>query len=191
MSASAIAFRRKRSYINTKPNVLQILLNKHVPEFKWDWNAISQNPNITWDIVANNPDKPWYWYAISRNPNITMDIIANNPNKLWNWNAIPNNLNITMDTIENNPNKPWDRDGISCNPNITVEYILNNTKKNDYKWLSLNTFLWNDTFYKRELVRDIASRRCRLKELLLDLVSEGDAVPWGVAAMISRYIDYA
>jgi hypothetical protein len=61
MSAS---FRRKRSYINTKPNVLQILLNKRVfepprsktirrrmipaiPESKWDRYSLSCNPNIT------------------------------------------------------------------------------------------------------------------------------------------------
>jgi hypothetical protein len=25
-----------------------------------DWYGLSRNPNITWDIVKNNQDKPWY-----------------------------------------------------------------------------------------------------------------------------------
>ena len=44
------------------------------------------NPNITWEIIQNNPDKDWNggWY-ISCNPNITWDIIQNNPDKDWDW----------------------------------------------------------------------------------------------------------
>jgi hypothetical protein len=29
------------------------------PEFPWDWHCLSQNPNITWDIVLENSNKPW------------------------------------------------------------------------------------------------------------------------------------
>ena len=28
---------------------------------------MSTNPNITWEIIKNNPDKPWDWYNISLN----------------------------------------------------------------------------------------------------------------------------
>ena len=41
------------------------------------------NPNITWEIIQNNPDKNWNWKWISKNPNITWDIIQNNPDKDW------------------------------------------------------------------------------------------------------------
>ena len=54
----------------------------------WNWNYISENPNITWDIIKENPDKPWNWYYISKNPNITMDIIRENPDNPWNWGVI-------------------------------------------------------------------------------------------------------
>ncbi|NDE18139.1 hypothetical protein EBZ80_24790 [bacterium] len=43
------------------------------------------NPNITWEIVAANPEKPWNWYWLSRNPNITWEIVAANPDKPWSW----------------------------------------------------------------------------------------------------------
>ena len=33
----------------------------------WSWNGLSENPNITWDIVEANPDKPWNWNLFSSN----------------------------------------------------------------------------------------------------------------------------
>ena len=32
-----------------------------------DWVDLSKNPNITWDIIQNNPDKEWNWMMISLN----------------------------------------------------------------------------------------------------------------------------
>ena len=32
-----------------------------------DWGGISENPNLTMDIIRNNIDKPWDWYCISMN----------------------------------------------------------------------------------------------------------------------------
>ena len=46
------------------------------------------NPNITWDIVAANPDKPWNSCWLSRNPNITWEIMVANPDKPWDWMAL-------------------------------------------------------------------------------------------------------
>ena len=51
----------------------------------WNWGWISKNPNITMDIIRENPDKPWNWEWISWNPNITFDIIREKPDKPWNW----------------------------------------------------------------------------------------------------------
>ena len=36
-------------------------------ENKLDWDYISINPNITWEIIQNNLDKDWDWYRISFN----------------------------------------------------------------------------------------------------------------------------
>jgi len=35
-------------------------------------------------FIENQSDKPWNWIEISRNPNITWDIIKTNPDKPWN-----------------------------------------------------------------------------------------------------------
>jgi len=55
-----------------------VLLN---PDKPWNWQYISENPNITWEIIHANPDKPWNWRHISKNSNITWDIIHSNPDK--------------------------------------------------------------------------------------------------------------
>ena len=43
-------------------NFIQSNLDKDL-----DWIALSSNPNITPDIIKNNPDKPWNQYHISLN----------------------------------------------------------------------------------------------------------------------------
>ena len=80
-------------------------LMKH--EDKLIWDQISQNPNITMEIIEKYPDKPWNWICISYNPNMTMEIIERYPNKPWNWQNISQNPNITMEMIEKYPDKPW------------------------------------------------------------------------------------
>ena len=62
-----------------------IKLLETFPDKPWNWNFLSQNPNITWDIVKANQDKPWNWNVLSWNPNITWDIVKANPDKPWNW----------------------------------------------------------------------------------------------------------
>ena len=46
------------------------------------WDSISEYPNITWEIIKNNPDKPWVWDCLSRNPNI-------NPNSIESGMKLP------------------------------------------------------------------------------------------------------
>ena len=36
-------------------------------EDKLSWDYISQHPNITMEMIENNPDKPWNWKGISKN----------------------------------------------------------------------------------------------------------------------------
>ena len=37
------------------------------------------------EIVEKYSDKPWDWNELSDNPNITMEIIEKYPNKPWDW----------------------------------------------------------------------------------------------------------
>jgi hypothetical protein len=51
----------------------------------WQWDWLSLNPNITFDMVQSYPDKSWDWDYLSLNPNITFDIVHAHPDKPWNW----------------------------------------------------------------------------------------------------------
>jgi type IV secretory pathway VirB6-like protein len=55
---------------------------------------LSENSNITWDVISNNLERPWKWNAVSKNPNITLKIIEDNPDKPWDWFYISKNQNI-------------------------------------------------------------------------------------------------
>ena len=45
---------------------------KENPDKDWNYNALSLNPNITWEIVQSNPDKKWNYHFLSLN-NMTKD----------------------------------------------------------------------------------------------------------------------
>ena len=53
---------------------------------RWNYHSLSENKNITWEIVQANQDKPWDYYSLNKNPNITWEIVQANP-KLWKNNA--------------------------------------------------------------------------------------------------------
>ena len=56
--------------------------------------------NPLWELIKMFPDKNWDWDYISCNPNITFDIIINNlyKNATWNWKGISSN-NFGADQI--------------------------------------------------------------------------------------------
>ena len=49
-----------------KNNVMEklIKLTEKYPDKNWDWNRISNNPNITIEVIEKYPDKPWDWNKI-------------------------------------------------------------------------------------------------------------------------------
>ena len=55
------------------------------------WKRITQNLNITMEMISADPTMPWDWYDISRNPNLTMQMILANPTKPWDWLSISRN----------------------------------------------------------------------------------------------------
>ena len=71
-----------------KPNVCLAFLRRHQahltpPRMQHRWYTISAHPNITWDIVQENPDLPWCPEGVSENPNITADILFAHTNYSW------------------------------------------------------------------------------------------------------------
>ena len=121
-------------------NHLYILLELY-PNAEWDYEFLSRNPNITWDIVKANLDKKWDYEFLSENSNITWDIVKANPDKPWSYENLSSNPNITWDMVQNNPNIFDNYIWLSKNPNITWDIVKANPDKRwNYFWLSMNKF---------------------------------------------------
>lgn len=59
--------------------------------YQWDWDSLSENPNITLKDVLDNPNLPWDFKMLSRNPNITMKFVMDNLDENWDWNSLSEN----------------------------------------------------------------------------------------------------
>jgi hypothetical protein len=104
-----------------------------------DWSALSSNPNITFEFVKENQDKPWDWIYLSLNPNITFDIVKDNPDRQWDWTYLSMNPNITWDIVKANIGKPWNWAALSLNPNTTWDIVKDNPDKPwDWSYISRN-----------------------------------------------------
>ena len=60
---------------------------------------ISENENVTFDIVLNNLDKAWQWDEFAINPNLTFDIVLQFPDKRWDWFELSQHRCITYDIV--------------------------------------------------------------------------------------------
>ena len=99
------------------PSITFEFVMEHLAEFKTPqqifqstWFYISKNPNITWDIVIQNPQIPWRWDGLSQNPSITMDIVLNNIKCPWVWKDLSYNASgtLTLEIVMAHLNKKWD-----------------------------------------------------------------------------------
>lgn len=121
---------------------------KEYPEDEWEWEYISENPNIKMEDITNNPGLPWYWYKIDKNPNITLDFIIDNMDEDWDWYSICKNLNITIDFINEVSDTQHFLDSnqenwrtIIQNLNIKIQDIINNPNKPWY-WNQIINKSW-------------------------------------------------
>jgi len=130
--------------------------------------SFSYNPNLTFEIIKNNPDLEWNNYAVSNHKNITWDIIKNNFNNFnWNIYGILSNQNITWEIIQNdemlkmivfdtdefnnlNNTEYFKREigkSLSRNPNISWEIVEENSNK--IQW-DVNMLVMNPMDNERE-----------------------------------------
>ena len=100
------------------------------------------------EIIEKYPNKPWDWEIISENPNLTMEFIEKYPT--WDWEIISENPNLTMEFIEKYPNKPWNWRFISRNPNITMKIIEKYIDKINFVSLSQNKFTFENMRIKKK-----------------------------------------
>ncbi len=124
-----------KSRISTDSSLTIEIIDKYFMTNSHYWYAISKNPNITMDIIDNNPDKHWKNKGISSNPNLTMEMfekILINANILTS--EVCFNPNLTMEIVEKciqhfrkqYPKKLWDDitffEGLSKNLTFPITF---------------------------------------------------------------------
>lgn len=125
-------------YLSANPNITWEIIQNN-PDKPWNYYHLSSNPIITWEIIQNNPDKPWSYRCLSENPNITWKMVESKPNEEWDYENLSSHLNITWEIIRANPDKPWSYYHLSQNPNINWEIVEANSDKSwNYFHLSGN-----------------------------------------------------
>ena len=59
-----------------------VITNSDIP-FSWCWYGLSQNPNVTWDMIHSEDDEyknvDWNNYFLCMNPNVTIKVLKENP----------------------------------------------------------------------------------------------------------------
>jgi hypothetical protein len=133
---------------------------------------LSNNPNITLDIIEDNPTLDWDWKLLSSNPNITIDFIQQNIDKfgLFDWYEISRNKGITMKDISEYMSFPWKYEGISENPNITVQFIEEHTglmddKGRKYDLISFDKLSRNNfTLFNKVKSRVLGRKKKRIQK---------------------------
>src|SRR5277367_2174325 len=68
--------------INKYSNHLTTLLNTY-PDWKWDIDELSLNPNLPWSFVEAHPEWEWNMYRWSRNPNLSWGFVDALPDWCW------------------------------------------------------------------------------------------------------------
>ena len=81
-------------------------------------DCIYLSPNLTWEIVRDNQDRPWDYSKLSLNQNITWEIVRDNQDRPWDYSKLSLNKNINWDIVRDNQDKPWDWERLSSNPSI-------------------------------------------------------------------------
>jgi len=145
-----------RNAISRNPNTTWELVQAF-PNNTWDWDVLALHKNISLDTIENEPGN-WCIKNIFCKSNLTWDYIQNHPDIEWNMFRLSANRAITLDIIVNNPHPDcgeWNWEGVSHNPNLTWEFVLNNMDK-DWNW------------------RDIS----RLPEITWDIVQEYSEMRW-------------
>ena len=95
------------------------------PNFKWDWRALSANPDLDWSFVGTNLHLPWDWKELSRHCNIDWSFVLANASQQWDWELLSNQYEIDWTVVHQLSDKPWKFDAI-----LTV-----NT---DVRWLDIS-----------------------------------------------------
>lgn len=124
---------------------------------KWNLSLIGESPMITLEsILEFNPDlllDSIFMYGFSENPNVTWKMVKENPSYAWDLDFVAANPSVTMEDVEEFYDKIEDKANVSTNPNITYDWVIKNKNKVDFYALSENQLQFHKNFMKPITIR--------------------------------------
>lgn len=132
-----------------RPDLTLSLIRKNRSRVTWFLNALSHNPNMTWDFVCNanlgRASGFWSIGSLSCNSHITLKIVKDNPKPFtifsmgWSFYRLSGNPNLTFSYVKRHRGRDWNWYIVTKHPNITWNNIKDNPgMKWDYDSLPLN-----------------------------------------------------
>jgi hypothetical protein len=129
------------TYISLNPNItMDIVVNN--PQYNWDYIFIIQHKNIKLDDIKKylsilEKQNNFLIDFLSLNENITWEQVIQNTQIKWRYDFLSSNKNITLDIIKSNPDKNWNFNYLSINLSITWDDIVSNSQINwDWTFIS-------------------------------------------------------
>lgn len=120
----------KHTKIEMNPNVTLDFLRKHNFELVRDWtrprNFSEYNPNVTPELVKNNPDVFWHWDKLTARENFSP---MENPEFPWDWGHYHENPNFTFEAVPEDNLRQLNWEVISRHRVLTINQII---KYNEY-----------------------------------------------------------
>lgn len=168
----------KQNILSLNPNSIWEYFQTYILN---EYHYINLSQYVTWDIVEKNLSASWDWNILSQNPNITWEIIQNNIQMEWSPFFVSSNINITSEIVTNNPDFPWDYSRLSMNPNMTLEFVKSNKSKMHLTSLIVYQTLdiydhyrdLDEDFYEHILMNDNITIDYIKKHKLIALYQEG------------------
>jgi len=77
---------------NCNWNLMSINKNISIEDVKnylhkpWNWYNLSKV--MQWHDIKKNLELPWNWYGVSENPNLSFEILKNNKDMQWNYQSL-------------------------------------------------------------------------------------------------------
>lgn len=109
-----------RTFLRRNPNITYEIMLEN-PKFEWKYWRICENPNLTLEQILSMGAS--IAYDIELNPNVTWEIVISRPDIRWNYVNLSKNPNITQDIVESNPEIGWCYKSLCGNPSITWDII--------------------------------------------------------------------
>lgn len=126
-----------------KYNHLEKLFNKF-PKGKWDYWALSGNPNTTLKMVQKTLNRDWSWLNMVRGGDVRKEIqeiltwdriyqlyLAGKIKDSYFFRNISSSPIVTWEVVQSLPDKDWNWEMLSLNPNMTLEIVQANS---GYSW---------------------------------------------------------